>query len=140
MKNIIKSVVVANALFCPLVWSEEMVGINSVGAYSLEAVKVVMSLALVLLLFYLGVTLFKKYMGGAYKGSSSIKVLGGLSLGNKEKLVLVEAGNVNLLLGVSSAGVNKLHCFKNEELTKHVEEEIEARSFNQQLKNIMNKI
>ena len=128
-------------LFGSLAWSEEASSINNVGTYSLEAIKVVMSLVLVLLIFYVGVTVFKKYMGGAYKGNSSIRILGGLSLGNKEKVVLIEAGNINLLLGVSGAGVNKLHCFSEEELPKYVEEHnADVKSFNQHLKKFTNKI
>lgn len=132
MKYFIRFILIASVSFSSLVWSEEAVKISGMGAYSLEALKVVMSLALVLFIFYLGVTLFKKYLGGAYKGNSSIRVLGGLSIGHKEKLVLVEAGNVNLLLGVSSAGVNKLHCFSEEEISHCKDQEkIEANSFTQ---------
>ena len=75
MKIIIHSTLAAFVLFSSLAWSEETAKLNSVGTYSLEAIKVVMSLALVLLIFYMGVTLFKKYLGGTYKGNSSIKIM-----------------------------------------------------------------
>lgn len=141
MKTILHFTLAVFALCSSLAWSEEAVKMNSVGTYSLEAIKVVMSLVLVLLIFYMGVTLFKKYLGGTYKGNASIRIIGGLSLGNKEKVVLVEAGSVNLLLGVSSAGVNKLHCFSENELSECVEnEKAEVKSFNQHLKKFTGKV
>ena len=134
MKKIIHTLLAAVISAGVPAWSDQVLKENNMGVYSLEALKVVISLAIVLLIFYAGVTLFKKYMGGNYKANSSIKVIGGLSIGHKEKLVLVEAGNVNLLLGVSSAGVNKLHCFSDQELSCDVEQEnTKTASFNQHL-------
>lgn len=128
-------------LCTPYVWSEEASRTSTMGSYTLEAIKVVVSLALVLLVFYFGVLLFKKYMAGTCKGNASIKMLGGLSLGSKEKIVLIEAGNVNLLLGVSSAGVSKLHCFGDDQLSEHVmEDEPTVKSFNQHFKKFTSKI
>ncbi len=141
MKNLIHTAVITSALFGTLAWAEDTAQVNNIGSYSIEALKVVMSLVLVLFIFYVGITLFKKYLGGAYKANSSIRVLGGLSIGHKEKLVLVAAGNVNLLLGVSSAGVNKLHCFSEHEFPESEQSENEeVKSFSQHLNKLTGKI
>ena len=141
MKKLIWTSVIAQALFGAIASAKEVVPVNNIGSYSIEALKVVMSLVLVLFVFYVGVTLFKKYLGGAYKANSSIRVLGGLSIGHKEKLVLVAAGNVNLLLGVSSAGVNKLHCFgENEFLENEQLANEEVKNFSQHLSKLTSKI
>ena len=141
MKKLTYATLITYVLIWPLALAEEVSKVNNVGSYSIEALKVVMSLVLVLFIFYVGVTLFKKYLGGAYKGNSSIRVLGGLSIGHKEKLVLVAAGNVNLLLGVSSAGVNKLHCFGEHELPNcDQSENAEVKSFSQHLNKLTSKI
>ena len=55
--------------------------------------------------------------------------------------MLVEAGNVNLLLGVSSSGVNKLHCFSENELSECLaSEKADVKSFNQHLKKFTGKV
>ena len=94
--------------------AEPVIG-ASVTNYSSELVRVILSLAAVLAIFVLGATVFKKYMGGTIKQNTSIRMIGGLSIGAKEKLVVVEAGKVNLLLGVSANGINKLHTFSENE-------------------------
>ena len=121
-------------------WSAEIMGEQGMGSYSLEALKVVFSLGLVLLIFYLGVTVFKKYLGGSFKANSSIKILGGLSLGGKEKVVLIEAAGVNLLLGVSSTNVTTLHHFKEQELSLNEEQDNnKLLNFNTHLERLIGK-
>ncbi|HRE30344.1 MAG TPA: flagellar biosynthetic protein FliO [Candidatus Berkiella sp.] len=44
--------------------------------------------------------------------SGVIQVLGGASLGNKSKLVLVEAYDTQILVGVSDSQIQTLHVFK----------------------------
>lgn len=141
MKSLIYTAAMIHVLFGQFAWAEQAANVNTIGSYSIEALKVVMSLVLVLFIFYVGVTVFKKYLGGAYKGNSSIRVIGGLSIGHKEKLVLVAAGDVNLLLGVSSAGVNKLHCFSKQEFPESEQSEnSEVKSFSQHLNKLTSKI
>ena len=141
MKKLLNMLIAGGAAYAPLCFSEEVVNINTMGSYSLEALKVVVSLALVLMIFYIGITVFKKYLGGVYKGESSIRVLGGMSIGHKEKLVLVAAGKVRLLLGVSAAGVSKLHCFDEHEVFDEAQEEVaNNKSFGQHLSQLTNKL
>ena len=80
-------------------WSADSLAVNTMGSYSSEAIKIVLSLILVLFIFYVGITLFKKYLGGSFKSNSSIKIIGGLSLGGKEKLVLVEGTKSRFMKG-----------------------------------------
>jgi flagellar protein FliO/FliZ len=130
-------ITVLNMACVPYSWSQELDAGTSLGSYSWEAVKVIMSLAVVLLIFYLLVNAFKKYTGISIKTNSSIRVLGGLSLGGKEKVVILKAGNVNLLLGVSSAGVSKLHQFADDELDFTETKQVAPISFNQQIEKLL---
>ena len=139
LKTAVLAVGVIQAMYVLPAWSTETVGEHAMGSYSLEALKVVFSLGLVLLVFYLGVTVFKKYLGASFKANSSIKILGGLSLGGKEKVVLIEAGGVNLLLGVSSANVTTLHHFKEHELSLNEEEDSKLLNFNSHLERLIGK-
>ena len=119
---------------------EEKISISSSG-YSWEAFKVFLSLVVVLGIFYLLVNLFRKHMGINLKTNSSIRILGGLSLGNKEKVVLLEAGEINLLVGVSSAGITKLHKFsENELLNEKQTNDIENQDVSLPFKNQIEKI
>ncbi|MFK8027933.1 MAG: FliO/MopB family protein [Gammaproteobacteria bacterium] len=135
---LIKIVMIAilSLFYMSCAWSQELIEGNTLGSYSWEAIKVVISLAIVLVIFYLLVNAFKKYSGVSFKGSSSLKILGGITLGGKEKVVILEAGNVNFLIGVSSNGISKLHQFEADEL-KFDEENNKSSSFNQQIEKIL---
>lgn len=111
---------------------------TSLGSYSWEAIKVILSLGIVLVIFYLLVNLFKKYTGVSLKTNSSMRVLSGLSLGGKEKVIILEAGKVNLLIGVSSAGITKLHEFDEGELNS-VDEVSDSMNFSQHIEKLINK-
>ena len=110
---------------------------NTIGSYSWEAVKVVLSLAIVLAVFYVFVYVFKKYVGGPLKSHSSIRMLGGISVGSKEKIIIVEAGKVNLLVGVSSYGITKLHQFDENELIPFQDDQNPMMSFGQHIEKIL---
>ena len=130
---------VLNIVYVPCSWSQESAVSTSLGSYSWEAVKVILSLAVVLIIFYMLVNAFKKYSGVSIKTNSSVRVLGGLSLGGKEKVVILQAGSTNFLLGVSSAGVSKLHQFEHGELDFNDEGQKKPISFSQQIEKIIGK-
>ena len=125
--------------FVPIAQANEVMTGSSVGSYSWEAIKVALSLAVVLTIFYIFVYIFKKYMGGPLKSNSSIRMLGGISVGSKEKIVIVEAGKVNLLVGVSGYGITKLHQFTEDELVASQENDQSMMSFGQHIENIIRK-
>ena len=125
-------------------WSADtdIVGSNVIGSYSAEVFKVILSLGLVLLIFYIGASVFKKYAGSSIKSNSRIRILGGLSLGAKDRVVIIEAGNVNLLLGVSNGGISKLHQFSDSELNtneEYMEDESKLLNFSHHLEKIISK-
>ena len=117
--------------------AEEINSMNALGSYSWEAIKVVFSLAVVLVIFYVFVYVFKKYVGGPLKSNSSIRMLGGISVGNKEKIIIVEAGKVNLLVGVSGYGITKLHQFDENELVTLQDEDNSMMSFGEHIENLI---
>ncbi|MFK7795436.1 MAG: FliO/MopB family protein [Gammaproteobacteria bacterium] len=133
------SIAILNVVYVPCSWSQDQLNDTSLGSYSWEAIKVILSLGIVLIAFYLLVNAFKKYSGVSIKANSSVHILGGISLGGKEKVVILQAGNVDFLLGVSGAGVNKLHQFEPGELDSHDEGQKNHISFNQQIEKILGK-
>ncbi len=133
------TVLILQAGLAPIVAAQEVMQNNSLGSYSWEAIKVVVSLTIVLGIFYLLVNVFKKYTGVSIKANSTIRVIGGLSLGGKDKVVILEAGDVNLLLGVSASGITKLHQFSQDEMATTDDQDIQPSSFGQQIEKILGK-
>ena len=75
---------------------------------SADVVQWMLALLLVLALFLLLAWTLKKTGGLGFAGKNKLSVLAGLSLGLREKLVLVRVGEKELLLGVSSGRIDKL--------------------------------
>ena len=68
------------------------------------------------LLFIIALILFlawfvKKLSGSHFIANQSMKVIAALSLGAREKAVLIEIGDKQLLLGVAPGRVSSLHVF-----------------------------
>jgi len=72
-------------------------------------VKLAVALVFVLVLFFIFAKLMKKMQVGQGGGSNGLKVVGALSLGPRERIVVVQAGSEQILLGVTSTQINKLH-------------------------------
>jgi len=97
-------------------------------------------LVIVLGLFFLLAWVMKKLNGGSISGSGQMQVLGGLSLGMREKIVLLKVGNQQLILGVSPGHIEKLHVLKGEDclVSESAPKSIEtANSFASKLSQIM---
>lgn len=73
---------------------------------------VIGGLFLVLALFMACAWLMKRTQGGFLAASKDMKTLGAMSLGTREKAVLVEVEGQKLLLGVSPGRVSTLHVFE----------------------------
>ena len=134
-----KSVFLILLFLSETLMAEPVIG-SAVGDYSGDIFRVILSLGLVLLVFYIGVLLYKKYLAGPMQANSSMKVIGGMSLTSKDKLLIVEAGGVNLLLAISNNGITKLHAFAEGDLQNSTaSSEQENISFSSHLNNLMNK-
>jgi flagellar protein FliO/FliZ len=68
----------------------------------------VLALLLVVALVPLTAWLLKRLGAGMPVSQGSLRVVSQLALGTRERLIVVEAGDRWLLLGVSSAGINRL--------------------------------
>jgi flagellar protein FliO/FliZ len=69
---------------------------------------------LFLLVLVLGAAWLIKRAGGmpALRGNASMKIVAAMSLGPRERVVLIEVGGQQWLLGVSAGSVNALHHFE----------------------------
>jgi flagellar protein FliO/FliZ len=82
-----------------------------------SVVPMVVALLLVLALVPITAWLLKRLGAGLPSGQvGSLRVVSQLALGARERIVVVEAGERWLLLGVSSAGINRLGTIPKGEL------------------------
>ncbi|WP_445372978.1 flagellar biosynthetic protein FliO [Methylomonas sp. HW2-6] len=92
-------------------WAEDLPTAPKAGAKlvtSADVAQWVLALLLVLALFLSLAWALKKTGGLGFTGKNKLAVLAGLSLGLREKLILVRVGEKELLLGVSSGRIDKL--------------------------------
>lgn len=71
----------------------------------------VVSLVFILCLILICAWLVKRVSGITHAGTQQLKVLGALSVGSKERALLISAGDTQLLLGVAAGSVSLLHVF-----------------------------
>lgn len=97
-----------------------------------------LGLVIVLALFLACVWIMKKMGALPTNNKDGMRVVSGLSLGMREKLVLVQVGDKQLLLGVTPGRVEKLLVLEGEDvLYQQVRSESRDGDFSQKLKQIM---
>ena len=71
--------------------------------------KLAIALFFVLVVFWVFAKLMKKMQVGQGGAQNGLKVVGALSLGQRERVVVVQVGAEQILLGVTSNQINTLH-------------------------------
>ena len=103
-------------------------------------VSVMFSLVLVVAIIFLIAWSVRRMGGKVFKNNSSIKVLSGISIGSRERVVLVQVGKEQLLLGVAPGRVQTLHV-----LQEPVETDVSGtgsntdENFASRLKSVLNR-
>ncbi len=71
--------------------------------------QIVLSLVLVLLIIFISAWLLRRY--GRFPGvaDGNLKVLGALSVGQRERILLLQVGKDQVLVGVTSSKITRLH-------------------------------
>lgn len=97
-----------------------------------------LALLFVLAIFSVFVWTLRKLSGLQVTGEAKMRVLGGLSLGMREKVVLLEVGNKQLVLGVTPGRIQTLVVLEGEEcLTREQGKQAGSNLFAQKLMNAM---
>lgn len=97
-----------------------------------------LALLVVLVLFGLFIWLLRKSGGLSFAGKGQLSVISGLSVGVREKLVLVKVGEKQLLLGVTPGRIDKLLELEGDaRLFQHAEEPETGRLFAQKLQQAL---
>ncbi len=71
--------------------------------------KMLLALAVVLGLLWGFAALLKRFQAPSLQAKSGLKLVSTFSLGQREKLVVVQVGEEQLLLGVTSSAISNLH-------------------------------
>ena len=97
-------------------------------------------LIFVLLMILLVAWAVKRFSGLGVGHNAQLKVLSGVSLGTREKAVLVRAGKQYLLLGVAPGRVENLHTFAEGEISEDISQTANApMGFQDSLQKMMKK-
>ena len=100
--------------------------------------KVSAGLLLVIFAIFGSAWFFRRFGGFSPTANDSLKVIGGLTLGQKEKIVLLQVGEEQVLIGVAPGNIQKLHVLEkpiklNEETDK------ETKPFSESLGDALGK-
>jgi len=74
--------------------------------------KLAAALVFVLFLFLVFAKLMKRIQLGYKGGSSGLNIVSVLALGQRERIIVVQVGEEQLLLGVTSSQINTLHVLE----------------------------
>ena len=74
--------------------------------------KLAVALVIVLAVFWLFARVMRKVQGFQGEVHQSLKVVGALSVGQRERVIVVQAGEEQLVLGVTSSQINTLHVLE----------------------------
>lgn len=74
-----------------------------------------MGLLIVLSIFFLCVWGVRKLSGLTVSGAEKMRVVGGLSLGLREKVILLQVGKKQLILGVTPGRIETLHVLEGDD-------------------------
>lgn len=99
---------------------------------------VVLSLILVVAIIFLFAWIMRRMSGSTFRSNSFLKVIGGVSMGARERIVLVQVGEEQLLLGVSPGRIQTLHKLHTP-LEINKAGEITSLNFSDRLKSVIKK-
>lgn len=97
-------------------------------------------LIIVLSIFFACIWFVRKMGVLPANGKDNMRVISALSVGTREKIVLVQVGEKQLLLGVAPGSINKILVLEDDErLFQQTESESVESDFSQKIKQIISK-
>lgn len=102
-----------------------------------QLVQVMGGLGVVLAMVLLLAWLTKRFNHSRLSGTHGLRLLGGISLGGKERIVLVQAGDVQLLVGVAPGRLQTLHVLQEPIVLQDQQDPTEEEGFGQKLGKLL---
>lgn len=97
--------------------------------------QIIISLVLVLLIIFISAWLLKRYGRIPGVADGNLKVLGALSVGQRERIMLLQVGKDQVLVGITSSRISRLHQL--EELIDVKDNESTAGHFSQRFQEAL---
>lgn len=129
-KNIISYSMLLLALFPLSVYSNSETSVKPIAAEAftlMGALNMAMGLVVVIALILGLAWVLKKYGRLPNNNQVDMKVLGGLSLGTREKAVLIEVENKRLLVGVTPGHIQTLYVLDDNSISSITEDSFESK-------------
>ncbi len=101
-------------------------------------VKVAVGLFLVVIAIFASAWFYRRFGQQVGVSSQSLKLIGGISLGNRERVVLMKVGDQQILLGITPGQIQKLHVLEHP-IECQIDVEKFKRPFVQQLNQYLKK-
>ena len=109
---------------------------NSAIISSTSYIQATIALGVIVALLVAAAWLVKKLSGGREFGQGGIKVVGGVVLGPRERVVLLEVGKERLVIGIVPGQIRTLHRLASPDLpTESTKESMPDKPFKYWLKN-----
>ncbi len=76
-------------------------------------IQIIMGLFVVLMMIMGAAWLMKRYSGLGGVSNADLKIVAGISVGQREKIVVVQAGDTQVLVGIAPGNIQTLHVLEN---------------------------
>lgn len=106
------------------------------GTAATQLLSVLFSLLLIIALIFALAWLLRRFGQGGFANAQAMKVVASLPLGTRERLLVVEVGGQQLLLGVTPQQIRTLHVFDEPVIDA---QGAQSSDFKQRLMDIMNR-
>lgn len=117
-------------IFCNNVGAADPITDPANAIQSSDYIKVVFGLAFVIALFLISSYLFKRFGNGPMLGRGQLRVVDGLHLGNRERLMLVELKDKQILLAITPGCIKKIDTLDSSSSEESVSESRAIHSLN----------
>lgn len=104
---------------------------------SMSVFKVTLALGFVLLAIFFSAWLFRRFSSLPTIKNDALSIVGGLSLGNRERIVLLQVGEEQVLLGVTPGRLETLHVLEKP-LDTSKSNRVEKEQFSLKLQKAVN--
>ena len=117
MSVLIKNILLLALLFSLSVLSNETVAVELQKAPSVmgfgNIVQIIAGLFVVLMMIMGAAWMMKRYGGLGGVSNADLKIVAGISVGQREKIVVVQAGDTQVLVGIAPGNIQTLHVLEN---------------------------
>lgn len=101
--------------------------------------QVLMILILVLGLMVAAAWLLKKFNATGAISGGTIKIIGGVAIGNRERIMVVEVADQWIVVGVTASSISALATMPKQEVTPLPEDQASSNNFSSRLKQFIDK-